>query len=1235
MIELYDYEIYSIPEENFFGELHSLDHMDANGKKLQFSGVLSIGSEQQHFVQNVPIRSYSIEGYGVEDDPSTLIYLSSHLTSHDREYDIWYKLGTPSRQYKCFHDAFQWVATLGKHVVDFLQVDDHPRVGLEDFRHKFRQWVDQRFPNCPKLQKWCQAYGSTDFRKVVHAHISYLWSEAVCLHDKSLLEHPLWDQCGRRDNEMIPPKCAKTIATPHVYECFKNRYFSRQLVEMQPCENVRAARESRTSFLGLPSEGPRFPDRLPQSAQSAQSTQSRQRSNMRFQVGDVISIIPDDEENVQWRKSAKDKSVSEWFGYIHRISPRSGSTQRLFVIWLYRPEDTTISTTDYPVKKELFLSDNCNCHEHELLSSDVHRRHSVQWFSKEYDTMKDFLVRQKYDTSTSSFVTMKATDFSCTCQKTCPGSTEHALRPGDTVYLSEDGVLQPVVVEENYTTEQKIKIRRLRRSNQVQSSHVANELVWTDKMELVSYARIDGSCHVRFFPREHLQSFRIPFPYNQNGAAHCWMLTMRLVADHLEELTNPPEGFHQGPLFDAHDKKMPGLSLFSGIGNLDKGLEAGGAVHFHTSIDMNGRAIQTLRANSEQSLNLWFGSVDDYLHALLSSDSRNNLVAKTGNVSLIAAGSPCPGFSKLQQDWRSEQSLRNAAHVTTFASFLDTYRPEYGFLENVVNMGATRKGFEEELVLSQLVGCLVSMGYQVQQFIMSSWNYGSPQHRNRLIISIAAPGRTPIMQPRPTHGDHADFKSKSVGRLLNGERFGVSDSQPTPFPHVTAGEALGHLPNIGCGIKHPCIRWPDHVLRLRPNIKERRAMSYIPKYPPGVGLEYAVKHNLIPSYLYEKKSEITGKCYKRFKKTGLIGTVVTAPSPHDSRSGPFVHYEQNRCITLEEARIAQGIPEEDVLIGNVNDQFKMVGNAVDRRVSTALGFELRRAVDNDAYKIRVEDEQSMSVSVGVKKRIRLTLTEMIEEDHIVDSSGHAVQTSSFQDGTFDEAHKNTHDIMGSSTTRISFSESKTHRYNAIKTSITKSRHFSMTNRIDVNKNTKHYNAKHRNCSIQARQASGAIISGENGYTGSGFDLRHKPGRITALEDRHVEFDKSSTSPKLARSHKGFPETLTNSLNASPRLQDRSIPVRSKRARDDDGTQFQDNESSHLQEQLLQNKRLKESRSIDTIGQPPVEDADSQTTLVRKTRHSGAEVEYMPKKWNRTVETEIKAKNKRFRPRPYA
>lgn len=297
----------------------------------------------------------------------------------------------------------------------------------------------------------------------------------------------------------------------------------------------------------------------------------------------------------------------------------------------------------------------------------------------------------------------------------------------------------------------------------------------------------------------------------------------------------------------------------------------------------------------------------------------------------------------------SEQSLTYASHITTFCTAVDMYRPLYGILENVVNMASTRTGLEEQNVLSQLVACLVSMGYQVNQYIMDSWTYGSCQQRSRIILTIAAPGLDPILQRPHTHSrSYEETSARSLGRLPSGERFGDREHYATPFPHVTAREANSDLPDIGNGNVQTCIRFPDHRLSRPTNNKARALIECIPITPPGYGYNKAFQSNLIPSTLRLTKKE-TAKSYQRIKATGLIPTITTDVNLQDARNGASVHWSQHRPLSIQEAKRTQGYKDHEPIIGTLGEQWKILGNGVDRKVSYAIGLALRDAFGNSKH----------------------------------------------------------------------------------------------------------------------------------------------------------------------------------------------------------------------------------------------------------------------------------------------
>lgn len=278
---------------------------------------------------------------------------------------------------------------------------------------------------------------------------------------------------------------------------------------------------------------------------------------------------------------------------------------------------------------------------------------------------------------------------------------------------------------------------------------------------------------------------------------------------------------------------------------------------------------------------------------------------------------------------------------------MDLYRPLYGVLENVLNISSERAGSERAgSALSQVVACLVSFGYQVNQYIMDSWNYGSPQRRSRAILTIAAPGLQLIMQPYHTHSrSDEEVRGRSLGQLPNGEFCAERQYYPTPFYHVPAQTVSSGLPDIGYGAGQTCIAYPDHRVPNVPTRKDRPLLDCIPKQPPGCGYKEAEELGRVPPHL--RRTREIGKSYQRIKKAGLVPTITTSACISDARNGAVMHWEESRSLSLQEARRTQGIDDTEPIIGTIKDQWRIAGNGVDRKVGLAIGLGLLRAVESN------------------------------------------------------------------------------------------------------------------------------------------------------------------------------------------------------------------------------------------------------------------------------------------------
>jgi len=320
-------------------------------------------------------------------------------------------------------------------------------------------------------------------------------------------------------------------------------------------------------------------------------------------------------------------------------------------------------------------------------------------------------------------------------------------------------------------------------------------------------------------------------------------------------------------------------------------------------------------------------------------------------VDFISAGSPCQGFSNANQLRNNDRSLRNCSLVASVATAVDVFRPRYALLENVGGLATTRKlsaGVEVN-VFAQLVCCVVGMGYQTQQFTIDSWSFGSAQSRTRLFLSIAAPGAG--LPPRPPRShDHGPIVKKA-GLFIapNGEKFANRETAgPCPYSLITFKNGMRGLPNLGTGHVGACIPFPDHRHSRTENNLTRTLISHVPKFGPNRSWRKALDTGVMPRLFGDKvtnKTKLVSHCrsWSRVHEDGLCRTVTTSLTPQCAFTGTWVHPMEDRLITVMEARRAQSFPDDEVLLGNNAQAFKIVGNSVARSVALVWGISMRYA----------------------------------------------------------------------------------------------------------------------------------------------------------------------------------------------------------------------------------------------------------------------------------------------------
>lgn len=347
------------------------------------------------------------------------------------------------------------------------------------------------------------------------------------------------------------------------------------------------------------------------------------------------------------------------------------------------------------------------------------------------------------------------------------------------------------------------------------------------------------------------------------------------------------------------------LSLFSGIGGLDLGLEAAG-FNIGASVELDGTARVSLARNRGGWEQLPVHDV-----AELASMEPALIHELCGEVDLIAGAPPCQPFSAAGQ-WTS--GGRNGLDDSRGMLVFDVLRlvrvlvPKVVVLENVQGFVQGRNS-----VVPLLCGALEelekSMGirYELVYRLLDSHEFGVPQRRRRAIITMSR-----------------------VGEL----------SWPSPMPESrrpTAWDAIG-----GCTIDPKGLEVQGKWADLLPSIPE--GQNYQWHTSRGGGLPLFGYRTRYWSFLL------------KLSKTKPAWTLAAQPGPS---TGPF-HWD-SRMLAVEEMLRLQSFPIGWVVDGNRREQVRQIGNATPPALAEAVGRSIIEALGASPPKrsrLRVKRRQS-------------------------------------------------------------------------------------------------------------------------------------------------------------------------------------------------------------------------------------------------------------------------------------
>lgn len=380
-----------------------------------------------------------------------------------------------------------------------------------------------------------------------------------------------------------------------------------------------------------------------------------------------------------------------------------------------------------------------------------------------------------------------------------------------------------------------------------------------------------------------------------------------------------------------NEMHFPVVSLFSGAGGLDIGLEESG---FQTAVcvEYDEDCRETLRYNRaqwkifEDGVKVEKGMIKPRIPGDIRDIEVDELLKlaglKKGEASLVVGGAPCQPFSNIGKKL-GKNDEKNGDLFLEFVRIVKGVSPEAFIFENVV--GITQQKHAD--VINYMVDKFKGLGYGISHTILNSANYGVPQRRERFFM-IGIKGVENPSFPFPTH-----FRDEK-----HYETF-VKEFDAFPAHNfkkwVSVEEAFKKMPkNQECRIDYALMNISDVVIKRMTYIKQGENFKVLPM-------------NLRPD------------CWKSGKHQGndTFGRIIAdLPSctirtaAYNPAKGQYIHPFENRGLSTVEMAALQSFPLNWYFRCKGNDKVTLVsggrqiGNAVPPLLAQALGVAIKKQI---------------------------------------------------------------------------------------------------------------------------------------------------------------------------------------------------------------------------------------------------------------------------------------------------
>lgn len=383
------------------------------------------------------------------------------------------------------------------------------------------------------------------------------------------------------------------------------------------------------------------------------------------------------------------------------------------------------------------------------------------------------------------------------------------------------------------------------------------------------------------------------------------------------------------------------IDLFCGAGGFSKGLEMAG-FECIGGIELKEVISKTHQLNHKKSKTI-FGDIRD-----ISPESFAETIG-TNHVDVIIGGPPCPTFSTI-----GDAKIRSVTGKPTsedprnqlfleYLKYVDYFRPEIFVIENVPNFITKYDG----KIFNTAVEIIESIGkdstadgegiYVVEKpvQVVNAVYYGVPQTRRRMMLVAHKKSGVEFKYPEQTHyyDQGEEFKDKLLPCTT------VEDAI-ADLPKITDNWRISEMPysskrklspyqqlmrSYGNGktVKNNICRMSnDRAKKVFPHMKQ--GSKYM-DLPPEI-------RQILPF-----REDIFQDRLKRLVMKEPSWTVIA----HIGMDGyMYIHPTENRTLSVREAARIQSFPDDFEFVGNQQETYVQVGNAVPPLLGKAIGGSL-------------------------------------------------------------------------------------------------------------------------------------------------------------------------------------------------------------------------------------------------------------------------------------------------------